>query len=348
MPAPPAAEGQRLRTVSRHLENSAPAATRRQPEAPAAAARWPAGAAAAEPADTVGLLSPEQLAAFERDGFLLASGLMSEEVAAEAERALWDMMGLDPLAADAASWRSLPPAVASQEAAAAAPGAFGSSNQYSEDTGLVVMNGVQQPNIMAAASDDFVGAMAQLLGRRTVPRPQAAHTQHKLPRPDAPRPAPQPHVDGIPKEQMNRVFPGPYIVTALLFLSAVDGTDGGGTAVWPGSHQKIRRLAESVRSPGPPVVQDRLAYASPLKRFPLGVLDHTGPGGVRVPLAADAGRARDRRAGRTGHAGAAARRRLLHAAPVRAQRDAEHEWERPALPAVRCPGLQPWTPAVFR
>lgn len=146
---------------------------------------------------------------------------MSEEVAGEAERALWGLMGLDPLAEDVASWRNLPPAVASRQAAAVTPGSFGSSNQYSEETGLVVMNGVQQPNIMAAASDDFVGAMAQLLGKRTVQRPQAAHTQHKLPRPDAPRPPPQPHVDGIPKEQMNRVFPGPYRVTALLFLSAV-------------------------------------------------------------------------------------------------------------------------------
>eukprot|EP01052_Picozoa_sp_SAG31_P016814 SAG31_NODE_1128_length_9755_cov_4.535004_3_plen_232_part_00 len=128
---------------------------------------------------------------------------------------------------------------------AATPGSFGASNVYNGETGLVVTNGVQQPNIMATASESFLSAMAQLLGKDTVPRPQAAHTQHKLPRPGAARPPPQPHVDGIPKEQMNKVFPGPYRVTALLFLSDVDGTKGGGTAVWPQSHKKIRQLAES-------------------------------------------------------------------------------------------------------
>ena len=43
---------------------------------------------------------------------------------------------------------------------------------------------------------------------------------------------------------MHLTFPGPYRIASLVFLSDIEKF-GGGTIVWPGSHHKIRQLAES-------------------------------------------------------------------------------------------------------
>ena len=44
------------------------------------------------------VLSEDQLEQWGRDGFLLVSGLLSEEVAEQAERTMWKLCGLDPAA----------------------------------------------------------------------------------------------------------------------------------------------------------------------------------------------------------------------------------------------------------
>jgi hypothetical protein len=118
---------------------------------------------------------------------------------------------------------------------------------YDSGRGLLQTDGLQNADLMACATDDYLGAMAQLLGvpPSEMHPPQAVHTQNVLPRPGGDRPTVTPHVDGIPKEHNHSVFPGPFNITSLVFLSDVQGETGGGTRVWPGSAERIRALAES-------------------------------------------------------------------------------------------------------
>jgi hypothetical protein len=55
---------------------------------------------------------------------------------------------------------------------------------------------------------------------------------------------PSPHIDHAIKKDDFRVFPPPYRLASLLYLSDV-APRGGGTVVWPGSHRQIERLARS-------------------------------------------------------------------------------------------------------
>ena len=172
-------------------------------------------------------LSEDQLAFYRQNGYLLASGLISAPIAARAEAAMWKLMGMD--AADASTWLTVPE----------------TADQYNEARGVVICNGLQDPDLMACATDDYLTAVAQLLGEPigSLHPPEAIHTQNLLGRPGQ-WTMPQPHVDGIPKEHMHKTFPGPYRITRLLYLSDIE-PHGGGTCAWPGSHRKIRALAVS-------------------------------------------------------------------------------------------------------
>ncbi|GAB4458135.1 MAG: hypothetical protein OHK0029_18950 [Armatimonadaceae bacterium] len=57
---------------------------------------------------------------------------------------------------------------------------------------------------------------------------------------------PYPHIDHSIKEDNHRVFPRPYRLASMLYLSDIE-PHGGGTVVWPQSHKQIEALAESDR-----------------------------------------------------------------------------------------------------
>ena len=173
------------------------------------------------------MLTNDQIRQYHEQGYLLASGLIPESVAARAESAMWHLMEMDPV--DPSTWSKVPK----------------SADQYEEKRGVVIYNGVQNSDLMACATDDYLATVAQLLGEPigSLHPPEAVHTQNLLQR-DVEWKPPNPHVDGIPKEHMHRTFPGPYRITSLFYLSDVEHT-GGGTCAWPGSQGKIRALAES-------------------------------------------------------------------------------------------------------
>jgi len=173
----------------------------------------------------MGVLNAQQRRDYEQAGYLLVSGLIAADIAARAETAMWRIMGMDRY--DASTWSRRPEGVA----------------DFQPERGLSVHNGLQDCELMACATPEYLRATAELLGEERVHPPQAAHTQNKVPI-TAAWTWPSPHVDGIPKEHMHRTFPGPYRIASLVFLSDV-APGGGGTAVWPGSHRKIRALAES-------------------------------------------------------------------------------------------------------
>ena len=174
------------------------------------------------------VLTDDQRAQYEKDGYLLASGLIPEDVSERAEAAMWNLMGMDP--DDPSTWSQRPEGV----------------DEFKPEGGLSVFNGVQDPDIMACATPAFLKANAELLGEEEpMHAPEAVHTQNKVPL-DGEWTMRNAHIDGIPKQHMHRTWPGPYRIASLLFLNDVEQR-GGGTAIWPGSHRKIWALAESDR-----------------------------------------------------------------------------------------------------
>lgn len=171
-------------------------------------------------------LTDEQLTQYETDGYLLVSGLMSDDIAEKAEAAMWDLMEMNR--DDPQTWTEVP-----------------SDAEYEEKRGVVIFNGVTDPDLLACATPEYLLAVAQLIGEdvETLHPPQAIHTQNLLPM-EMQRPTPHAHVDGIPREHMHPTFPGPYRIASLVYLSDI-APNGGGTVVWPGSKQKISALAES-------------------------------------------------------------------------------------------------------
>jgi hypothetical protein len=173
-----------------------------------------------------GALTPEQLAQYEKDGFLLTSGLIPETVAEKAEAAMWNLMQMR--SDDPETWQRIP-----------------AEAEYNDHRSVVIYYGIQDPALVACATPEFIHATAQLIGEApdNLHPPEAIHTQNLFPV-DKAWVMPKAHVDGIPREHRHKTFPGPYRIAHLVYLSDVEPR-AGGTAVWPGSHRKIRELAES-------------------------------------------------------------------------------------------------------
>ena len=175
-------------------------------------------------------LSEDQLTFYRQNGYLLASGLIPAPIAAQAEAAMWKLMGMD--AADASTWSTGPE----------------SADGYNEEKGEVIFHGVQDPDLMACATDDFITAVAQLLDEPpdSLHPPDSIFALNLLARPGQWAMPGHPHVDGLNKQnaELAKTFPGPYRTTCLLYLSDIE-SQGGGTWVWPGSHRTLRDLATS-------------------------------------------------------------------------------------------------------
>jgi len=171
----------------------------------------------------MGALKKDQLLQYEREGYLLVSGLISHDISLRAEKAMWRIMEMDPN--DPETWGPKP------------------TDQFHSMRGLSVLNGIQDPDIMSCVTPEYLKATAELLGEESVHPPGAAHMQNKVPI-ETEWSWPKAHIDGLPKEHMHKTFPGPYRIASLVFLNDIDHK-GGGTAVFPGSHRKIMGLAES-------------------------------------------------------------------------------------------------------
>jgi hypothetical protein len=174
------------------------------------------------------VLTDEQIAQYNEDGYLVASGLIPEDVSERAEAAIWRLMGIDP--DDPESWGHEPE----------------TADQFQPGRGLSVFNGIRDPDIMACVTPEYLKATAELVGEESVHPPESAHMQNKVPI-NGEWSLPRAHIDGLPKEHMHQTFPGPYRIASLVFVSNVEHK-GGGTAVFPGSHRKILELASSDRA----------------------------------------------------------------------------------------------------
>ena len=159
-------------------------------------------------------LTQNQLDAYARDGYLLVSGLIPDAISIAAAETLWHCMQAQP--DNPETW----------------PGGGYTHRQ-------------DQAEIVACYTDAYLCAASQLCGasRERIKTPPGATAINIFPSPEAWHP-PHPHIDHAIKEHGHKTFPRPFLIATMTFLSDVDN-QGGGTAVWPGSHQKIEALARS-------------------------------------------------------------------------------------------------------
>jgi hypothetical protein len=164
----------------------------------------------------VAILSSSQRADYDRDGFLLVSGLIPAEMAAAAEEAMWDALSIDRK--DPSTWN-------------------GAGGQH---------RSIPDPRLTAVYTDDFLRAAAELSGDEDpslFTKRDAAYAINVFPQ-AGPWQWPKPHIDHAIKEHGHKTFPRAFKVATMTFLSDVPA-HGAGTVVWPGSHLRIEGLAKS-------------------------------------------------------------------------------------------------------
>ena len=159
-------------------------------------------------------LSQTQLDAYARDGYILLSGLISDDTAIAAEETMWACM--QARADDPQTWPD---------------------GNYAK--------GHDNPEIVACYTDEYLQTAAQLCGDslESVKAPGGALAINIFPS-AGPWKKPSPHIDHAIKEHGHKTFPRPFRVATMTFLSDVE-KQGGGTAVWPDSHRRLETLARS-------------------------------------------------------------------------------------------------------
>ncbi|MBI3449737.1 MAG: phytanoyl-CoA dioxygenase family protein [Acidobacteria bacterium] len=181
-------------------------------------------------------LSDGQIRSYRRDGYLLVSGLIPENLVSAAEAAMWQLLGADPRAPE--TWAAL------------GPGSH------------VIRDG----RMAATYTDAMLAAAAQLAeddvaGFRS---PTHALTINREPATGEWRPH-APHLDRTFADWKQRTFPRPYRIGAMTFLTDVP-RHGGGTIVWPGSHLTLEALARTE----PAKYRYLSAFSAELGRIELG------------------------------------------------------------------------------
>ena len=177
------------------------------------------------------MLSERQLAQFEEQGYLLLSGLISQDIVTTAREAMWKMMGMD--AEDPETWERFerPPL----------------AGFYLEKLGngkRLELFGVTHPDVLACCTPDYLAVLRQLAALY----PEIPHCESHLPDgiwainqfPTATEwKPPAPHLDGDFRNF--RLDPGTFRATSLTYLTDVH-SHGGTTMVWPEGPHRIREF----------------------------------------------------------------------------------------------------------
>ena len=98
------------------------------------------------------MLSDQQLAQFEEEGYLLLSGLIPQETVAKAEEAMWNMMGMEADNPD--SWGHFK-----------RPGLAGFYMERMSNGNRIELFGVTNPDVLACCTPDYLTVLKQLTSR---------------------------------------------------------------------------------------------------------------------------------------------------------------------------------------
>lgn len=175
------------------------------------------------------MLSKQQRAQFEEEGYLLLSGLIPEETIAKAEAAMWKMMGMD--ADEPSSWQHFQ-----------RPPLSGFYMEQLSGGSRIELFGVTHPDVMACCTPEYLGVLYQLAEQY----PEIPHCKSRVPDgiwalnqfPDARQwKCPSPHLDGDFRGLL--LDPGCFRATSLTYLTDVH-SHGGTTMIWPEGPSRIR------------------------------------------------------------------------------------------------------------
>jgi len=160
-------------------------------------------------------LSGEQVQQYNRDGYLLVSGLIPKNIVSGAAAAIWLSVGADAQVRE--TWAILGPHP------------------------LVL----RDKRLVATYTDSMVAAAAQLAGEHVASfrRPTRVFTVNNVPV-SKDWQSHAPHLDGTRAELRHETFLRPFRIGSMIYLTDVQH-HGGGTIVWPGSHLKLEALARS-------------------------------------------------------------------------------------------------------
>ena len=98
------------------------------------------------------MLSKQQLAQFEEEGYLLLSGLIPQETVTKAEEAMWSMMGMESDNPD--SWGHFK-----------RPGLAGFYMEQMSNGNRIELFGVTHPDVLACCTPDYLAVLKQLASR---------------------------------------------------------------------------------------------------------------------------------------------------------------------------------------
>ena len=156
------------------------------------------------------ILTDEQERFYAEQGYLLVTGLIPAEIAREAEAAMRRLIET----------------------------ADGSGGHAGHQV-------FEEPALLACYTRPMLAAAARLAGDdpATIRPPSRAYAINVFPQ-EGEWQWPAPHIDHAIQEHGHKTFPRAFRIAAMTFLSDV-ASHGGGTIVWPGSAQKLLRLAET-------------------------------------------------------------------------------------------------------
>ena len=214
-------------------------------------------------------LSEAQVEQYTRDGYLLVSGTIPEEIAAKAEAAIWSCAGFNP-DLPPSSWEDAKGGICLYNSAdlvnCFTPQCLAAAAQLAGDAPSTFSKLHRHPKTYCAP--DFLAAQEAGEDVSKFFRWDGTYTINIYPTPgewEAPTIASGGHLDHSLEEHHHKTFPPVFRVGALIYLNDIV-RHGGGTFVWPGSHRELEVLARK----NPERYEYRTALNATLPEIELG------------------------------------------------------------------------------
>ena len=191
-------------------------------------------------------ISEAQIEQYNRDGYLLVSGLILENIAAKAEAAMWRCAGIDSNNPPS-SWDDVQGGICLYNSVdlvnCFTPECLAAAAQLTEEDPSTFSKLHRHPKTYCAP--DFLAAQEAKEDVSKFFRWDCAYTINIYPTSDeweSPTITSGGHLDHSLEEHNHKTFPPVFRTGALIYLNDI-APHGGGTFIWPGSHHELERAA---------------------------------------------------------------------------------------------------------
>lgn len=193
-------------------------------------------------------ISEARIEQYSRDGYLLVSGLIPDDIAAKAEAAMWRCVGVDPDKRPS-SWSHVQGGICLYNSAdlvnCFTPECLAAAARLTGEDPSTFSKLHRHPKTYCAP--DFLAAQESKEDVSKFFRWDCAYTINIYPTSDGwapPTITSGGHLDHSLEEHYHKTFPPVFRIGALIYLNDIE-PHGGGTYVWPGSHHKLERVARN-------------------------------------------------------------------------------------------------------